>query len=158
MEKPIQTTIHPDDVEKLISELDKTPQPNPRAVEAHRKAREIFQPPAPNPTRKVNNMEERMMTLDEYVGRLPNIHDAAIELKNLRTQLADAQAQLAVERDISHRLAVYISVVNYGLCEGYLKDFILGNGTPFSEHMAEATQVYSAHVKATRQPTQDKWE
>jgi hypothetical protein len=57
-----QTTIHPDDVEAIVRDLDKKPEPNARMVEAHRKAREIFQQNAPTP--REQELEARCRELE----------------------------------------------------------------------------------------------
>lgn len=77
--------------------------------------------------------------IDAQFGELLSAHTA--EIKHLRTQLAERDAQLAAERAMADRLANTLS-------------FITAHGGPDYEAKHSMLDDYNA----TRQPTQDKGE
>ena len=79
-----------------------------------------------------------------------------VEINRLRTQLADAQAQLAAERSMSAKLYECLSDVSYEATPNIYGDVEMYDGTEMKKFINEAGIVpYQEHL-ATRQPTQDK--
>ena len=121
MSKPSQTTIHPDDVEAIVRDFDKKPEPNPRMVEAHRKAREIFQQPMSKPSEKAMQLAQRYANVVNHLNIKEKNELAIAWAKEIDAHTAEALTEHQRVID-SCKVALELSNVQNNLAQQEVQD------------------------------------
>lgn len=135
MSKPNQTTIHPDDVEIIVRDFDKKPEPNPYMVEAHRKAREAFSDPMNKPSDAAIRTAKKLT----YVGCFHHNH-----------YVGDEQAAATIDAHTAKALSEHKRVLDE--CEIALKEVDIHCGdlsqkTGFPQRLAVVHEALDAIAK-----------